>query len=78
MIIQDTDWEGGININGELLTNTWFTDDIMIIAETTNQLQVIVNELNKQSFDFGPKINRIKNWFTHSEAEQNPMYQSLQ
>ena len=45
---------------GELLTHLRFSDAIVLIAETTNQLQAMLHELDNQNSTVGLKINRMK------------------
>ena len=63
MVIRDIDFEGGANINGELLTYLRFADDIVFSAETTDQLQVRLTWAEQSKF--GLMINWIKTKFMH-------------
>ena len=60
-IFRKMDWEGkGININGEYLNHLRFADDIILISETPEELQVMLNDLNRESLKVGLKMNRSK------------------
>jgi len=51
-------WEGRIvEVNGELLNNLRFADDVVIIADNENDLKVMVTERNEESEKVGLKIN---------------------
>ena len=60
-IFRKIDWEGkGININGEYLNHLRFADDIILISETPEELQIMLNDLNRESLKVGLKMNRSK------------------
>ncbi len=67
MVLRDIDWDGGININGELLNHLRFADDIVLIAKTTSELQAMLTKLNTQSKAVGLQLNRMKTKFMRSE-----------
>ena len=55
------DWNGlGININGEYLTNLRFADDIVVLAETMDDLGTMLNDLSRVSQQVGLKMNMDK------------------
>ncbi len=55
------DWtEKGININGEHLSHLRFADDIVIISDNLNELEKMLQELDKASRDTGLKMNMKK------------------
>ncbi|TKR82062.1 hypothetical protein L596_015838 [Steinernema carpocapsae] len=50
----------GLNINGRRISNLRFADDIVLIADTEEELQLMVTELQEASRRSGLKINRQK------------------
>ena len=51
-------WENkGVKIDGELLANLHFADDIFLCTETPQELQQILEELSDESMRMGLKIN---------------------
>jgi hypothetical protein len=55
------DWRGfGININGEYMTHLRFADDIVVMAETLEDLSRMLEDLNRVSQQVGLKINMDK------------------
>ncbi|WP_440994831.1 hypothetical protein [Cysteiniphilum litorale] len=50
----------GINIDGEYLSNLRFADDISTTTETSEELQKMLNDLNKESMKVGLRMNRTK------------------
>ncbi len=67
MVIRDINWEGGVRINGEILNHLRFADDIVLIAQSTNELQAMLTKLNIHSAAVGLKLNRMKTKFMRSE-----------
>lgn len=60
-IFRTLDWEEkGININGEYLSNLRFADDIILVAETAEELQSMIEGLHKASLNVGLKMNKKK------------------
>jgi hypothetical protein len=54
-------WEGrGININGEYISHLQFADDIVIMAETLKDLQLMLNDLADSSARIGLQMNLDK------------------
>ncbi|XP_044876196.1 uncharacterized protein LOC123372253 [Mauremys mutica] len=49
MVMNKINWMSGVNINGERLSHLRFTADIVLIAESTNQLHSMLRRLNKKS-----------------------------
>ncbi|KAK0425018.1 hypothetical protein QR680_008985 [Steinernema hermaphroditum] len=59
--VRELDWEDfGININGTKLSNLRFADDIALIANTEEELQQMVSELDEASRKSGLRMNREK------------------
>ncbi|CAK1584434.1 unnamed protein product [Parnassius mnemosyne] len=55
------DWKGyGININGEYITHLRFADDIVLMAESLEDLSTMLNDLNSVSQRIGLKMNMDK------------------
>ncbi|XP_064073992.1 uncharacterized protein LOC135193837 [Vanessa tameamea] len=55
------EWEElGININGEYITHLRFTDDIVVMAESLEDLSKMLQDLNRISQQVGLKINMDK------------------
>ncbi|XP_047037261.1 uncharacterized protein LOC124642702, partial [Helicoverpa zea] len=54
-------WKGrGININGEHISHLRFADDIVIMAETLQDLQQMLNDLAESSLRIGLRMNLDK------------------
>ncbi|KAL0850907.1 hypothetical protein ABMA28_006816 [Loxostege sticticalis] len=55
------DWSGlGININGEYITHLRFADDIVVMAETLEDLGTMLDGLSRVSQQVGLKMNMDK------------------
>lgn len=52
--------EAGVTVNGQLLNNLRFADDIDLIADSPDQVQELTNKVNASSKRFGLKINAEK------------------
>jgi len=50
-------WEGGVHIGGRRLTNLRYADDIVLLAESEEELQKIVNRLDQVGSEKGLLIN---------------------
>jgi hypothetical protein len=60
-MIRTLNWEGrGININGEYISHLQFADDIVIMAETLKDLQLMLNDLADSSARIGLQMNLDK------------------
>ncbi|KAG6440870.1 hypothetical protein O3G_MSEX001526 [Manduca sexta] len=54
-------WKGfGININGEYITHLRFADDIVVLAESLEDLSTMLEDLNRVSQQVGLKMNMDK------------------
>lgn len=55
------DWKGlGININGEYVTHLRFADDIVVMAETMEELSTMLDDLSRASERVGLRMNMDK------------------
>ena len=63
----------GIEIDGEYLSNLRFADDILLLTNSADQLQNMINELKRESEVVGQKKNQLKTkvMFTHYSNQQN-------
>ena len=60
-IFRNLNWEGrGINVNGNFLSNLRFADDIVLVSETVDGLQLMVEELGEAGKEAGLIINLNK------------------
>ena len=60
-VFRKLSWEGkGLNINGEHLNHLRFADDIVLIANSSQELQSLITELAEASLEVGLKINLSK------------------
>ncbi|KAK8757884.1 hypothetical protein V5799_004487 [Amblyomma americanum] len=60
-VFRGLNWEElGIRINGEYLNNLRFADDIALLSHSGGELQIMINELDRQSRSMGLKINMQK------------------
>ena len=50
----------GIRINGENLTNIRYADDTVLVAESENKLQLLVQSLNDKCREYGMSLNENK------------------
>ena len=67
-------WEDkGLNINGERLSNLLFADDIVLFAQSKDELVEMARELEKASLKVGLQINASKTVAMTSEQDQIPI-----
>ena len=60
-VFNKLDWDNkGIRIDGEYLNHLRFADDIVLIAESVEELQEMLNDLNRESLRVGLKMNKSK------------------
>lgn len=60
-VFRRLDWEEkGMNIDGERFTNLRFADDVVLVSEKCEELEEMINELNRESLKVGLKMNREK------------------
>ncbi|EYC30135.1 hypothetical protein Y032_0005g2468 [Ancylostoma ceylanicum] len=55
--------ERGIRIDGRFLSNLRFADDIVLFSKSTEEAEVMINELNEVGKRIGLRINRTKTQF---------------
>ena len=60
-IFRKLEWDSkGININGERLNHLRFADDIVLISTNGEEIEEMLNQLNKESCKLGMKMNMKK------------------
>jgi len=73
-IFRRLDWQDrGISINGRRLSHLRFADDIALISETSEELQLLLQELDTESTQDGLKINDAKTEMMSSEEDATPI-----
>ena len=66
-IMREMDWDGGVLINDEWLTHLRFADGIVLVSDSTEQLQTMLNTLDRRRLAVGLKINRTKTRYMRSD-----------
>uniref|UniRef100_A0A914WZG4 Reverse transcriptase domain-containing protein n=1 Tax=Plectus sambesii TaxID=2011161 RepID=A0A914WZG4_9BILA len=64
----------GININGRCLSNLCFADDIVLFANTADELQQMASELNNEADQVGLRINSNKTKAMSTTPLLNPIH----
>uniref|UniRef100_A0A914VH66 Reverse transcriptase domain-containing protein n=1 Tax=Plectus sambesii TaxID=2011161 RepID=A0A914VH66_9BILA len=64
----------GINTNGRCLSNLRFADDIVLLANTADELQQMASELNDEAGQVGLKINASKTKAMSTTPLLNPIH----
>ena len=60
-VFQRLEWETvGLRVNGENISHLRFADDIVLIGNTSSELQTMINQLNEESNKLGMKMNMKK------------------
>ncbi|KAK6740930.1 hypothetical protein RB195_009029 [Necator americanus] len=63
-IMKSLFWEErGIRVDGRFLSNLRFADDIVLFSSSTNEAEIMLNELNETEKRIGLRINRKKTQF---------------
>ncbi|KAK6754352.1 hypothetical protein RB195_013385 [Necator americanus] len=63
-IMKSLSWkERGIRVDGRFLSNLRFADDIVLFSSSTNEAEMMLNELNEAGKKTGLRINRKKAQF---------------
>lgn len=72
-VFKKLDWsEYGINVNGKKLNHLRFADDVVLITDTFEGIQAMVNQLTTASENVGLKINIQKTkMMTNTENQNN-------
>lgn len=71
-IFRQLSWNNyGLNINGERLSHLRFADDIVLFAETREQLQVMILDLERESRKVGLTMNTSKTKALTNAAEES-------
>ena len=66
----------GANINGYIVNNLRFADDIDLLAETIKELQKLLNKVDEVSTKYGQEISETKTeWMCMQTNEQNNAHQ---
>ena len=60
-IFKTLEWEAkGVTINGEPLNNLRFADDVVLLAESMDDLKTMLQELNSAAKNCGLQMNAAK------------------
>jgi len=60
-LFSNLDWDDkGVKINGKRLNNLKYADDVVLIANSFEELQTMLEEVNNESKKIGLKLNRDK------------------
>lgn len=71
-VFRKLDWsKNGLNINGEKLTHLRFADDIVVFANTSEELQKMLIELNTASKEVGLSMNIQKTKAMTNDEDAN-------
>jgi len=60
----------GLEINGKRINNLRFADDVVLVAESAEQLQILLDELNTESKKAGMEINLSKTKILSNETNK--------
>ena len=70
-IFKNLSWEEmGLEINGEKINNLRFADDVVLVAESAEQLQIMLDDLNTESKKAGMEINLSKTKILSNETNK--------
>ena len=69
--------EAGININGVRLSNLRFADDIMLFAESEEELKDMLVDLNNEGKRDGMKLNKKKTKIMCNEVARSRLRRGL-
>lgn len=70
-IIRELDWgTSGLNINGKYLSHLRFADDLVLLSESSSQLQVMIQSLNAASKKVGLEMNLTKTMLMTNSVEK--------
>jgi len=67
-VFKSLNWEQkGISVDGEMLNNLKFADDVILITSNPNELQTMLTELDEKSKEVGLKMNLKKTQVMYNE-----------
>ncbi|VDO08661.1 unnamed protein product [Brugia timori] len=70
-IFRNLNWEEkGLDVNGKKLTNLRFADDVILFANSEEELTVMINELSQQSVTAGLTMNAKKTKILTNKTNQ--------
>lgn len=73
-IFRKLDWsEKGLNIQGKMLSNLRFADDIVVFSTNPDELRTMITELNREGNKIGLQVNRSKTKIM-SNGPEVPIY----
>ncbi|KMQ89503.1 endonuclease-reverse transcriptase [Lasius niger] len=65
------DWNGGVTIGGEKISNLRYADDTLLVARSKEELLALLDRLNNTSLDYGLHINNTKTRIMIVDREHN-------
>uniref|UniRef100_A0A914W5Q0 Metalloendopeptidase n=1 Tax=Plectus sambesii TaxID=2011161 RepID=A0A914W5Q0_9BILA len=69
-VFRQMELTGGLNIDGQKLTHLRFADDIVLIGDSTADVQKLLNDLDRNSKAVGLRMNRAKTkWMRNQHAD---------
>ena len=63
----------GLEINGKRINNLRFADDVVLVAESAEHLQIMLDDLYSESKKAGMEINLSKTKIFSNENNQKPI-----
>ncbi len=71
-ILKNHKWENkGIKINGKFFNNLRFADDVVVVAGSAEDLQVMLEELSCKNYKMGMVVNLTKTKILNSSGQPN-------
>lgn len=73
------EWNGGLPIGGQKISNLRYADDTVLIAKSEEELMILVDRLEQKSAEYGLSVNfsKTKIMIINRETENNPKPQYL-
>ena len=68
-VFKKAEISGGVNVDGENLSNLRFADDVALLNETSKQMEKHMNNLNSESMKVGLKIHKGKTTYMTNYAD---------
>ena len=68
-VFKKAEISGGVNVDGENLSNLRFADDVALLNETSKQMEKHMNNLNSESMKVGLKIHKGKTKYMTNYAD---------